>query len=361
MNSLELAINSVSFGQIGVGLLRELYAQKTEPLPLFPISNNIDFSSYDEDQGFLNWVQECLNCSNRAHNRDKTAFKLWHLNGALSSFSKNQNLLTFYETDSPTETELNIIRNQNKVFVTSEYTKQIFETYGADNVEYLPLFFDKKYFHRLDKTFFDDERVVFNVVGKLEKRKNHQSLIKAWAKKYGNNKKYYLNCAIFNPFLKPEENHQLWNHLLEGENYFNIKFHPFMSKNEMYNDFLNSADIVLGMSGGENWDLPVFHSVGIGKHAVILNCNGYKSWANKDNCTLINPNGKQPAYDGHFFIEGTQFNQGNFFTFAEDEFISGCEEAIKKVEVNKVNENGLKLKDDFTASKTVSILNKFNN
>jgi len=356
MNSLELAINSVSFGQISLGLLRQLYQEGRRPLPLFLIQNNLDFSAYEEDQEFVNWIQACLNCSQKEHDREKTGFKLWHLNGSLSSYTKDQTLLTFYETDSPTETELNILKNQKHVFVTSEYTKQIFETYGADNVSYLPLFFDKKYYRRLDKEFFSDERIVFNVVGKLEKRKNHQQVIKSWIKKYGNNRRYYLNCAVFNPFLKPEDNAALWNHLLEGKNYFNVKFHPFMEKNTMYNDYLNSADIALGMSGGENWDLPVFHSVGLGKHAVILNCNGYKSWANKDNAILINPNGKQPSHDGQFFINGHQFNQGNFFTFDEEEFIAGCESAIQKVQNNKVNEEGLKLQNDFTPEKTLSII-----
>lgn len=356
MNSLELALNSVSFGQIGVGLLRELYSQGHDPIPLFLIKDNLDLSSYDEDQEFLNWVTNCLQTAEKSHDRNKTAFKLWHLGGSLSSYSKDQVLLSFYETDSPTDTELNIVKNQKHVFFTSEYTRDIFAMFGAENVSYLPLFFDKKYFKKLDKTFFDDGRIVFNLVGKLEKRKNHQAVIQAWAKKYGNNKKYYLNCAVYNPFFKPEENQQLWQHILGGQNYFNIKFHPFMSKNEMYNDYLNSADIVIGMSGGENWDLPVFHSVGIGKHAVILNCNGYKGWANKENAVLVTPNGKQPAHDGRFFLNGTPFNQGNFFTFKEDEFINGCEEAIKRFESQSINEAGFKLQENFTPANTVKLI-----
>lgn len=356
MKSLELVINSVSFGQISVGLLRELYLSGHNPIPLFVIQNNLDFSSYDEDQGFLNWVQTCISCAQKDHDRNNIGFKLWHLNGSLSSPTKEQCLLTFYETDSPTETELNILKNQKHVFVTSEYTKQVFETYGAENISYLPLFFDKFYFKKLDKQFFSDERIVFNIVGKLEKRKNHQQVIQSWVKKYGNDPRYYLNCAIFNPFLKPEENADLWRHILNGQNYFNVKFHPFMSKNTMYNDFLNSGDIVLGMSGGENWDLPAFHSVGIGKHAVILDCNGYKGWANKENSVLIKPNGRQNSHDGHFFVNGAPFNQGNFFTFNEDEFINGCEDAINKVRESKVNQAGLKIQENFTAAKTISII-----
>ena len=125
----------------------------------------------------------------------------------------------------------------------------------------------------------------------------------------------------------------------------------FMPQNKVYNDYLNSADIVLGMSGGEGWGLPEFHSVGLGKHAVILNATSYKEWANTDNAVMIEPSGKTEIYDNKFFIKGAPFNQGSIFDFNEDEFIAGCEKAIENYEQNPVNENGLKLQKDFTYEK----------
>ena len=64
-----------------------------------------------------------------------------------------------------------------------------------------------------------------------------------------------------------------------------------MDKNIVYNDFLNSGDIILGMSGGEGWGLPEFHSVGMGKHAVVLNAHSYKDWADEINSVLIKESG----------------------------------------------------------------------
>ena len=108
-----------------------------------------------------------------------------------------------------------------------------------------------------------------------------------------------------------------------------------MPQNKVYNDYLNSADIVLGMSGGEGWGLPEFHSVGLGKHAVILNATSYKEWANTDNAVMIEPSGKTEIYDNKFFIKGAPFNQGSIFDFNEDEFIAGCEKAIENYETIK--------------------------
>ena len=126
-----------------------------------------------------------------------------------------------------------------------------------------------------------------------------------------------------------------------------------MGQNKIYNDFLNSSDIVLGMSGSEGWGLPEFHSVAMGKHSVIMNAHGYKSWANKDNSILVEPHSKIEAYDGMFFHKGLPYNQGNIYDFNEEDFINGCELAIKRVENDKVNKEGLKLQEEFTSEKFI--------
>ena len=126
-----------------------------------------------------------------------------------------------------------------------------------------------------------------------------------------------------------------------------------MQKNSLYNDFLNSGNIIIGMSGGEGWGLPEFQSVALGKHAVILNATAYKEWATPENAVLVEPNGKTEAYDGVFFKKGSPTNQGNIYTFDEGDFIEGCEKAIERYKSNPVNTEGLKIQEDFTYSKTV--------
>jgi hypothetical protein len=124
-----------------------------------------------------------------------------------------------------------------------------------------------------------------------------------------------------------------------------------MGKNIMYNDYLNSGDIIIGMSGGEGWGLPEFHSVALGKHAIILNAHAYKDWANKDNSVLVNPCGKIEAFDNMFFHRGQPFNQGSIFDFDADDFINACELAIDRVNKNRINSEGLKLQEEFNVEK----------
>ena len=104
---------------------------------------------------------------------------------------------------------------------------------------------------------------------------------------------------------------------------------------------------------GEGWGLPEFHSVALGKHGVIMNAHSYKDWANDKNSVLIQPSGKKSSVDGIFFSEDRIVNQGQIFDFNEDDFLSGCEEAVKRFESNKVNHEGLKIQDDFSTGKSL--------
>lgn len=357
--AFNLPINNLSFGQVSSGLLRDLFNKKKDVL-VSPIGNNVDLSSQSEDKSFNEWVTSSALTFNSKHDRNNKIFKLWHINGSMESLSKEQILYTFYELDCPTREELNIVKNNHTVFFSSQYATDLFTSLGCKNARYLPCYFDKNNFSRIDKKYYSDDRIVFNIVGKLEKRKHHAKMIKAWIKKYGNDKRYFLQCSIFNPFMKPEDQNRMVSNIINNILPFNVQFLPFMQSNSMYNDYINSADIILGMSGGEGWGLPEFHSIALGKHGVILDAHSYKSWANEKNAILVKPSSKTEAYDGIFFRKGTPYNQGNIFDFNEDDFINGCELAIKRVNKDKTNNDGLLLQEEFSLERfTNSVLNSF--
>ena len=345
-------VNSVSFGQVAFGLLRESFNRGIES-DFFAIGQ-VDLKSQEIDDELLSKITDVLTYSPSRHSRKDPCFKIWHLNGALESPSEKQTLLTFYETDKPTENEINAAKN-NKTLFSSQYAIDIFKDKGVE-CGYLPLYFDHFNFNVKNRKYFSDDRIVFNLCGKFEKRKHHARILDAWSRKYGGDNRFFLQCAIYNPFLTPEENDGVIHNSLRGNRYSNIQILKPMGKNSLYNDFLNSGNIVIGMSGGEGWGLPEFHSIALGKHAVMLDAHSYKEFANEENSVLIQPEGKIDAYDGKFFIENANFNQGQFYSWNEDDFIDGCEEAVKRFEASPVNEKGLDLQHKFTASNTLDKL-----
>jgi glycosyltransferase involved in cell wall biosynthesis len=348
--ALNVPINDVSFGQVSVALLKEMHARDLQPC-IFPISKVSINTQSNLSEDFKSWLDSCISKATRSHSRSNPIFKLWHLQGSLESHSKEQVLLTFYELDQPTKNEINIAKN-NRTCFTSEYSCDIYKDVGVET-GYIPLGFDNDNFYKTDKQYYDDDRIVFNLVGKFEKRKNHQKVIETWLKKYGNNPKYFLNCAVYNPFFSESQNKSIWNALLKGKDYFNINFFQYFEKNDQYNDFLNSGHILIAASGGEGWGLPEFQSVAMGKHSLVLKATGYKGWANDGNSVLMYPTSKEEAYDNQFFKKGTDYNQGHVFWFDEEDFIEGCEESIERYKKNPINEEGLKLQEQFTYSKTV--------
>jgi hypothetical protein len=348
--ALHVPVNAVSFGQVSTMLLRTLYEREKAgtlgiDLYLFPIGGS-DLSAQNVDEDFKSWLNSKVSKAYETYTRDIPIFKLWHLNGSFESFGCKQTLLSFYELDNPTKIEINIARN-SKLALSSQFSVDVFKMFGVD-AQLLPLGFDSYNFSVINKKYHQDDRIVFNLCGKFERRKYHAKIIQAWIKKFGNNPKVVLQCATYNPFLDENQNNEIIRQVVGGQKPFNVAFFPMMRENSTYNDFLNSGHIIIGMSGGEGWGLPEFHSVALGKHAVLLNAHGYKTWADDSLATLVQPSGKVSAVDNLFFKQGEPFNQGNIFDWNEDDFIAGCEKAIEKAKQNPVNTNGLSLQTKFS-------------
>jgi hypothetical protein len=356
--TLHVPFNAVSFGQISTALAREAFRQKIDT-NIFPIGGNVDLSVYKIDQQFGSWLQNSINNSQKKHSRNNISTKLWHINSSLESVSKEQNLITFLETSECTDNEINILKNQRNVFVTSNYTKRIIEDYGLKNIKYLELGFDHDNFFDKKKSYYGEDIIVHGLFGKWEPcRKAHGKILRAWASKYGNNPKFRLHAALFNPFLKPEDQMNMINHELQGKRYHNIIFLPFLKTNEEFNDTINSIDIIISLSRGEGRDLPTYHAVGLGKYCVGLRAHAYLDYLNDDNSILINPNGRIKAEDGMFFHgDNSPFNRGSFYDWSDADMIESLEIANKKFISNKINKNGLKLQEN-TYKNTLNYLLK---
>lgn len=339
--AFNVPINTVSFGQVSVALLREIHKRGYNP-NIFVIGNAVDVNSQKPDNNFMQWLSSCINKSYKEHCRRQTAIKLWHINGSLETYSETDSrLITFHETDQLTPFEVNALKNQDIVYVTSRFTQQVFKTFGIEST-YIPLGFDSYNFETLPKRPKIDGVTQFGLAGKLEVRKSHLKILNLWAKKYGNRKEYRLNAAIHNPFLKPEHMNGLIGQALEGKAYWNINFLPHMQTNAEYNNFLQTNDIHIAMSGGEGFDLPAFHATALGAHTIALNAHVYTDYLDNENAVLVSPNSKRPAADGIFFHPNTPFNTGNFFDFADNDFFNACDIAESRCK-NGINKKGLEL------------------
>ena len=346
-------ISSLSFGNVSVNILRELF-KKNIDLIFFPIGDKAEMEAYDKiEPDFVKYLQAATNDRYSKISKDIPSLKLWHIFGSETRYSKNQSLFTFHEVSEVTNIEKNLLSLQDKIFVSSNYTKNIFNLNGLDNVTHVPLGFDND-FQITNKTYLQD-KIHFGILGKFENRKNTARIIKSWLKLFGNKPEYQLSCAITNPFLDKARFQNELLKVLEGKQYNNLNFVPYMQTNSEVNDYLNSIDIDLGgLSGAEGWNLPSFNATALGKWSVVINATAHKDWATKDNSILIEPSSLKDCYDDVFFKKGQSFNQGQFFDISDQEMDDAI---LKSLSYAKTpNPEGLKLQKQFTYEKTVETI-----
>ena len=346
-------INGLSFGNVSVNILRELF-KKNIDLVFFPIGDKAEMDAYDKiDPDFVKYLQSATNDRYSKISKDIPSLKLWHIFGSETRYSKNQSLFTFHEVSEVTNIEKNLLKLQDNIFVSSNYTKNIFNLNGLDNVTHVPLGFDND-FQITNKTYLQD-KIHFGILGKFENRKNTARIIKSWLKLFGNKPEYQLSCAITNPFLDKARFQNELLKVLEGKNYNNLNFVPYMQTNSEVNDYLNSIDIDLGgLSGSEGWNLPSFNATALGKWSVVINATAHKDWATKDNSILIEPSSLKDCYDDVFFKKGQSFNQGQFFDISDQEMDDAILKSVSYAK--KPNPEGLKLQKQFTYEKTVETI-----
>ncbi|MFK5282942.1 hypothetical protein ACI3PL_25580, partial [Lacticaseibacillus paracasei] len=85
-----------------------------------------------------------------------------------------------------------------------------FKNFGIEAI-HLPLGFDSHNFRVLEKRPGVEGAITTLLFAKLEHRKHTLRQLSLWAKRYGNQKEYRLNAAIFNVFMKPEHQQALIN------------------------------------------------------------------------------------------------------------------------------------------------------
>jgi hypothetical protein len=352
---VDAPINQVSFGNVSYNILRQLW-RKDVNVMFYPYGGQVNLDVFDKtDEEFYQWLVKSTKESNSLIKKDIPSFKLWHLNGSHQRSSSKQALYTFYELNEPTESEINLAKLQDKIYFSSNHAADKFKKHGV-NAEVLPVGFDED-FHKTEKEYLDPEVVHFGLMGKFEKRKHTEKIIKLWLSKYGNNNKYLLSVCVTNPFLQENEMKAVINNCLEGKRYTNINFVPFLTTNSEVNELLNAIDIDLtGLSGAEGWNLPSFNATCLGKWSIVLNETAHKDWANNTNSILVDSNGTEPCYDGKFFVEGQPFNQGSIYTWDSDVVAQAMETAVSKK--GQINTAGEELKNKFSYSNSVDRLLK---
>jgi glycosyltransferase involved in cell wall biosynthesis len=350
---LHAPLNSLSLGNVSFNILRELYARKVQCV-IFP-KGPVDLSAYKVEPQFGAWIERAVNSRYQKFDRKVPTLAVWHIQGSELKPSDKQVLLSFHETDSPTEHEVNIVNQQDHTFFSSTWSVENFRSFGAQNVSFVPLGFDPDLAVPA-KRLTSPDVTHWICVGKFEElRKLTGYKIRQWIAKFGGDPKHFLTLCVENPFYDRQRNgfntEDLLNQVFQGQKPFNVNVLGRLKTNAEMAQLYQSADVELGLSRSEGWNLPSFNATALGKWSIVSDCTAHKDWATADNAILVEPTGMVKAVDNFFFVENAPFSSGNMFTFADDAFPAALEEAAKRAKTP--NPAGEKLRETFTWKRTV--------
>lgn len=346
--------NSLSFGQVSYNLTREFYKAGAD-ISIHPIGDNVDLSAFDKiDATFFQWFKESIRTRYDRISAETPTLQLWHLRGSDNRPTNKSILFTFHEINGATETEKAITRLHERVLFSSKFSQEIFTTAGASNVYACPIGFDKDIV-KLDGPYFNPDIIHFGLIGKWEKRKNTERIIKNWCDLFGNKKQYRLTCLVENPFFSADVTQQLIRNVFGGKNIYNVTFLPRLRTNSEVNDLYNAIDIDLsGLSSAEGWNLPAFNATCLGKWSCVSPNSSHLDWATKENCILLDAGKIIEPYDGMFFKKGDEFNQGTVMEVSDEAIRDVLNRSISFAK--KPNPDGEKLATEFTYKKTADYL-----
>ncbi len=346
---LNVPLNSLSLGNVSYNIIRELYRRKINCI-IFP-KGQVDLSAYKIDATFNAWLERSISDRFNKVDRHIPTLSVWHIQDSQFKPSDRQYLFSFFETDSPTSDEVNVINQQDHTFFSSNWSVSNFQQYGANNVSFVPLGLDED-FQVIPTRQVSDQIIHWGAVGKVESRKNTVLIVQEWVKRYGDNPKHQLTLAITNPFLQPEHMNTIYGQCFMGKQKpFNVNILPRLKTNQEMNRLYNSFDVDIGASSSEGWNLPSFTATALGKWSIVTNCSAHKDWATIENAILIEPTDMRPVYDGVHFHEGQPFSQGNVYTVTAtqlDEAFTRAEKVAKTP-----NPAGRRLATEFTYKRTV--------
>lgn len=331
MLNLSAAINKLSYGGVSTNILRELYKLDSS-ISLFSIGR-VDFERDDEE-----FVLAALRNSN-LWNKYKPSLKIFHQNMlAEHPISSKRIGFPIFELDTFTKVEKHHLNSQDEIFVCSQWAKDIIQNNGINiDCKVIPLGVNKEIFHYKENNI-NRGKVVFLNIGKWEKRKGHDLLAKAFYEVFNNVDDVELWMMPKNHFIN-EETENKWVTYYKNNLGNKVKFIGPLNSQKQIVDIINKSDIGVYPFRSEGWGLPLSESLSCGKRIIATNYSGPTEYLNKDNATLIDPDGLEYAVDNVFFN-----GEGSWAELGETYYRAFCE--ALRAEYELVKKNG-KQKNNF--------------
>ena len=301
MINLMAPVNPLGYGVAGLNITKAL-ADLCD-VALFPIGDVEVTSQEDADA-----VKACLDNKSK-FDAKAPCVRIWHQFSMAEQIGNGLRCgFPIFELDSFNETELHHLNSLDKIFVCSEWAKQVVcETLYSQykrldltkNVHVAPLGVDLSIFNTTKKSESNSTR--FINIGKWEYRKGHDILVEAFNKAFELEDNVELYMMNHNPFLNKEQERE-WVDLYKTCKLADkITILPRVSTHSQVAEIMSQMDCGVFPSRAEGWNLEAIEMLAMGKQMIITDYSAHTEFCNNDNSLLIPIENKESAYDGIWF------------------------------------------------------------
>lgn len=324
-------INGTGYGITSTNICSSLTSDHDIEVSLFGIGQ-----LSTETESKKNLLEKCLY---NAHFYDSKAptLKIWHQHDlALRPGSGLYGVMPFFELDTLQKNEIHQINQADIVFTPTQWSSDVLLKNGIKKpVVVAPLGADPDIFNPLN--FITEPKIgenyVFLHVGKWEKRKGQDFLLKAFERAFSKEDKVELRLCPHNPFLDEEEL-ETWYNLVKN-NKLAEKI-TILKRQPTQHDLakvMHHADCGIFLSRAEGWNNEIPEMMLMNKAIIATNYSAHKEYLTKQNSFMVDIDQKEIAYDGKWF-----HGQGSWALLGDKE-LSQTIEHMRFVYNNKVANN----------------------
>jgi glycosyltransferase involved in cell wall biosynthesis len=330
MKSLNLncPIGGSGYGISSLNIFKEL--TKLHNISLFPIGQNASVNSEEEKT----LLQEAVR-NNQNFSYNAPCLKIWHQNDLASRIGRGKYYaFPFFELDTITPLERHHLNYTDELFVASEWGKNVLINNGVDTkITVAPLGVDMNIFTEPPKIKVENDNYIFFHIGKWEKRKSQDFLIKAFETAFDVNDNVELWLMPFNPFISKEQENY-WLNLVDNSKLSSkIKIYNRVETQYDLATFIYYADCGVFISRAEGWNNEAIECMAMNKPIITTFYSAHTEYCDEDNSYLVHVEDKEPAYDIKWFN-----GQGNWAKLADQE-LEQVVNHMRNVYTNKVRSN----------------------
>lgn len=340
-------INDRSYGIVAINIVSELIKMGHE-ISLFPIGKPYCHHRYESD------IKKALEHSDHFSSLSP-CIRIWHQFDMSMFVGKGRHIgFPIFELDTFTDKEKHHLNSCDTIFVCSKWAKGIIEQNGITVPTYVvPLGVDNTIFYpEISKR----SPTIFLNVGKWEKRKGHDVLVKMFNRAFTSVDNVELWMMCHNPFLTEEEDIR-WKRLYKDSPLGDkIRFIPWLESDTDVANVMRQADCGVFPSRAEGWNLENIEMLSCGKEIITTDYSAHTEFCTKHNSCLVPITELELAHDNKWF-----FNQGKWGKIdnnVEELFVQYMREinVAKQYDKLNINTEGIETAKNFSWKNTAQTI-----